>query len=77
MDLKSRYYTSHRKISSLSYELEEEYGRFLLGSPSYIDILNDMLQRGIIDARIQPTIDEYNNVMIELSKDSETLDKLR
>jgi len=77
MDLKSRYYTAFKKLSELSYSLEDKYGRFLPGTPTYVDILKDMLQRGITDPLIQSTIDEFNNIMIELSHDSETLEKLR
>ena len=55
------------EIISLSYELERKHGRFLPGSPTYIEVLEDMSKRGILDERTQPTIEEYYQVMKWLS----------
>lgn len=77
MDIISRYRNAFSSLVNLSNELERTYGRFLPGSPTYIDILKDMQHRGINDERIAPTITTYNNVMTELSMNPDVLAQLR
>ena len=77
MDLVNRHDIAFRNLYRLSNELESKYERFLPGSPTYVAILKDMLERGIEDDRIQPTINAYENIMLELSNDIEAVGILR
>ena len=77
MELVNRYKTYFRNLYTLSNELETTHGRFLPGSPTYLEVLKDMSQRGIQDDRIHLTIEAYENVMYEISNNIEALEILR
>lgn len=75
--LVQRYQLAYRNLHNLVDELEDKHGRFLAGSPRLVNILHDMLERGIKDDRIQPTIDEIKQVNLEVSLNREAFGILR
>ena len=77
MDLTARYHKSFHDLYVLSNELEKQYGRYIPGSPLYVDILEDMMARGIKDDRIQPTLEIYKGIMFEMSQEPDILSSLR
>lgn len=76
-DLVDTYNSAFKNLYTLCNELESKYGRFLPGSPEYIEILKDMANRNISDNRIQPTIDAYESIMKKISTNIEAIEILR
>ena len=75
--LVQRYQLAYMNLHNLVDELENRHGRFLVGSPRLIDILHDMLERGIKDDRIQPVINKVKQVNLEVSLNREAFEILR
>lgn len=80
MDARTRYFNAYRDLSTLANELVRRHGYQLEDTvenikPTYLQILEDMLEKGINDPRIQPILEEYKEA-IALLKDHVLKDKI-